>query len=161
MRYKYYVLFHSQLFVTFVQWAICSIIVEKSPFIKVHRVTDPFVKSVFTVVEMVFASLVDGKLRLIMFLSQSVNSSLVLGLSAVVGCSSLLSHVKPLAKWMVPISASQWPSCAQQASLFMHGHGRAAFPFLLLILLSVIPANSGPPMPYFSRYKRPSILIPP
>ena len=61
---------------------------------------------------------------------------------------------------MVPISTSQWPSCAQQASLFMHGHGRAAFPFLLLILLSVIPANSGPPMPDFSRYKRPSILIP-
>ena len=47
---------------------------------------------------MVFASLVFGKLRLIMFLSQSVNSSLVLGLIAVVGCSSLLSRVKPLAK---------------------------------------------------------------
>ena len=59
---------------------------------------------------------------------------------------------------MVPISAGQWPNCTQHASLFMHGHGRAAFPFLLLILLSVIP-NSGPPMPYFWRYKRPSILI--
>ena len=47
---------------------------------------------------MVFASLVVEKLKLIMFLSQSVNSSLVLGLSAVVGCSSLLSRVKPLAK---------------------------------------------------------------
>ena len=45
---------------------------------------------------MVFASLVVEKLRLIC--SQSVNSSLVLGLSAVVGCSSLLSRVKPLAK---------------------------------------------------------------
>ena len=58
----------------------CCAGVEKSPFIKVHRVTDPFVKSVFTVVEMVFASLVVGKLRLIMFLSQSVTSSVVLGL---------------------------------------------------------------------------------
>ena len=47
---------------------------------------------------MVFASLVVGKLRLIMFLSQPVTSCLVLGLSAVVGCSSLLSRVKPLAK---------------------------------------------------------------
>ena len=47
---------------------------------------------------MVFASLVVEKLRLITFLSQSVNSLLVLGLSAVVGCSSLLSRVKPLTK---------------------------------------------------------------
>ena len=57
---------------------------------------------------MVFESLVVGKLRLIMFLSQSVTSSLGLGLSAVVGCSSLLSHVKPLAKSSVPISAGQF-----------------------------------------------------
>ena len=57
---------------------------------------------------MVFASLVVGELRLIMFLSQSVNSSLVLGLSVFVGCSSLLSRVKPLAKGSaVPISAGQ------------------------------------------------------
>ena len=55
---------------------------------------------------MVSASLVVEKLRLIMFLSQSVTSSLVLGLSAVVGCSSLISHVKPLAKGSVPIGAS-------------------------------------------------------
>ena len=47
---------------------------------------------------MVFASLVVEKLRLIMFLSQSVTSSLVPCLSVVEGCSSLLSHVKPLAK---------------------------------------------------------------
>ena len=47
---------------------------------------------------MVFASLVVEKLRLMIFLFQSVNSSLVLGLSTVVGCSSLLSRVKPLAK---------------------------------------------------------------
>ena len=95
---------------------------------------------------MVSASLVVEKLRLIMFLSQSVNSSLVLGLSAVV--------VSPFpceatGQRMVPISAGQWPSCGQQAPLVMHGHGRAAFRFLLPILLSVIPANSGPPMPYF------------
>ena len=44
---------------------------------------------------------------------------------------------------MVPVGAGQWPSCTQQACLFMHGHGRAAFPFLLLILLSVIPAIPG------------------
>ena len=47
---------------------------------------------------MVFVSLAVEKLRLIMFLSQPVNSWLVLGLSAVVGCCSLLSRVKPLAK---------------------------------------------------------------
>ena len=80
---------------------------------------------------MVFASLVVGKLRLIMFLSQSVTSSLVLGLSVVVGCSSLLSCVKDRFQ-LAPVS---WPSCRQQASLFMHGHGRAAFPILLQILL--------------------------
>ena len=56
---------------------------------------------------MVSASLVVGKLRLIMFLFQSVTSSLVLGLSEGVGCSSLLSRVKPLAKGSVPISAGQ------------------------------------------------------
>ena len=84
---------------------------------------------------MVFAILVVGKLRLIMFLSQSVNSSLVLGLSAVVGCSSLLSHVKPLGKGWFQLAPVSWPSCRQQASLFMHGHGRAAFPILLQILI--------------------------
>ena len=43
--------------------------------------------------------------------------------------------VKPLTKvWcqLVPVS---WPSCRQQASLFIHWHGRAAFPLLLQILL--------------------------
>ena len=84
---------------------------------------------------MVFASLVVGKLRLIMFLSQSVTSSLVLGLSAVVGYSSLLSCVKPLAKGWFQLAPVSWLSCRQQASLFMHGHGRAAFPILLRILL--------------------------
>ena len=57
---------------------------------------------------MVFASLAVEKLILIMFLSQAVSSSLVLGLSAVVGYSSLLSCVKPLAKGSVPISAGQF-----------------------------------------------------
>ena len=86
---------------------------------------------------MVSASLVVEKLRLIMFLSQSVTSLLVLalGLSGVVGCSSLLSHVKPLAKGWFQLALVSWPSCRQQASLFMHRHGRAAFPFLLQILL--------------------------
>ena len=115
--------------------------VEKSPFIKVLRVTDPlffflFLKSKFnfsrTVCEMVFVSFEVEKMR--MFFS-SVSSSLVLCLSAVAGCSSLLSRVKPLAKGWFQLASVSWPSCRQQASLFMHGHGRAAFPFLLLILL--------------------------
>jgi len=92
--------------------------VEKNPSIKVHRVADPpffFSKSKFNF--------------------SSVSSSLVLCLSAVAGCSSLLSRVKPLAKGWFQLSPVSWPSCRQQASLFMHGHGRAAFPFLLRILL--------------------------
>ena len=69
---------------------------------------------------MVIASLVVEKLRLVMcffycffyfiflFLSQSVTSSLVLGLSAVVGCSSLLYRVSEATdQRMVPISAGQ------------------------------------------------------
>ena len=79
-------------------------------------------------------SVVVEKLRL-MFLSRSVTSSLVLGLSAVVGCSSLLSRVKPLAKRWFQLAPVSWPSCRQEASLFMHRHGKAAFPFLLQILL--------------------------
>ena len=55
----------------------------------------------------------------------SVNGSLVLGLSAVVGCSSLLSRVRDQFQ-LAPVS---WLSCRQQASLFIHGHGRAAFLF--------------------------------
>ena len=83
---------------------------EKSPSIKVHRVTNPplFIYTFNfsqTVGEMVFVSFEIEKMR--MFFS-SVNSSLGLGLSAVVGCSSLLSHVKPLAKGSVPISAGQF-----------------------------------------------------
>ena len=65
----------------------------------------------------------------------SVSSSLVLCLSAVAGCSSLLSRVKPLAKGWFQLASVSWPSCRQQASLFTYGHGRAAFPFLLRILL--------------------------
>ena len=70
---------------------------EKSSSIKVHRVTDPLKKikkSTFnfsqTVGEMVFVSFEVEKMSVF----SSVNSSLVLGLSAVVGCSSLLSRVK-------------------------------------------------------------------
>ena len=84
----------------------------------------------------------------------SVNSSLVLGLSAVVGCTSLLSRVKPLTKVWFQLAPVSWPSCRQQASLFMHGHGRTAFS---VTDSSFIP-DSGPPMPYFPRYKRPSIV---
>ena len=68
--------------------------------------------------------------KMIIFFS-SVNSSLVLGLSAVVECSSFLSRVKDRFQ-LAPVS---WPSCRQQASLFMQGHGRPAFPILLQILL--------------------------
>ena len=70
---------------------------EKSPFIKVHRVTNAlFLKSMInfsqTVGEMVFVSFEVEKTRI--FFS-SVSSSLVLGLHAVVGCSTgLLSRVK-------------------------------------------------------------------
>ena len=93
--------------------------VEKIPSIKVHRVTDPLFK----------------KYKFWSWKDELVNSSLVLYLSAVVGCSSLLSRVKPLAKGWFQLAPVSWPSCRQQASLFMHGHGTAAFPFLLQILL--------------------------
>ena len=81
---------------------------------------------------MVFVSFEVEKMR--MFLVQSIVRwcrVLVRSRGAVVS----FPHVKPLAKgWfqLVPVS---WPSCRQQASLFMHGHGRAAVPFLLQILL--------------------------
>ena len=92
--------------------------VEKTPSIKVHRAANhPFFSS---------------KSK---FNFSSVSSSLVLCLSAVVGCSSLLSRVKPLAKGWFQLASVSWPSCRQQASLFMHGYGRAAFPFLLQIIL--------------------------
>ena len=61
---------------------------------------------------MVSASIAVEKLRL-MFLPRMVTSSLVLGLSAVVECSSLLSREKPLAEAeatsqrLVPINAGQ------------------------------------------------------
>ena len=93
-----------------------------------------FFKSKFnfsqTVCEMVFVSF---EVEENVF--SSVSSSLVPCLSAVTGCISLLSRVKPLAKGWFQLAPVSWPSCRQQASLFMHGHGRAAFPFLLQILL--------------------------
>ena len=113
---------------------VMHVCVEKSP-IKTHRVTDRPFKNLFkfnfsqTVGEMVFVSFEVENVF------SSVNSSLVLGLSVVMGCSSLLSCVKPLAKVWFRLALVSWPSCRQQASLFMHRHGRAAFPFLLQILL--------------------------
>ena len=74
-------------------------IVEKNPSIKVHWVADPpffFSKSKFNF--------------------SSVSSSLVLCPSAVVGCSSLLSRVKPLAKGWFQLASVSWPSCRQEAS---------------------------------------------
>ena len=109
---------------------------ETSSSIKVHRVTDPLKKKKSTfsfsqTVEMVFVSFEVEKMSVF----SSVNSSLVLGLSAVVGCSSLLSHVTSLAKGWFQLAPVSWPRGRQQASRFMHGHERAAFPFLLQILL--------------------------
>ena len=78
-----------------------------------------------TVGEMVFVSFEAEKMR--MFLVQSI----VRWCWAVMGCCSLLSRVKDRFQ-LVPVS---WPSCRQQASLFTHGHGIAAFPILLQILL--------------------------
>ena len=142
---------------------------EKSPAIKVHRVTDlslslslslSLEKSTFkfsqTVGEMVFVSFEVEKMR--MFLVQSiVRWCWVLVRS--LGCSSLLPRVKPLTKVWFQLALVSWPSCRQQArSLFMHGHGRAAFPLLLQFFFFI--ADSGPLMPYFSKYQRPSLLIP-
>ena len=104
---------------------------EKSSSIKVHRVTDPLKKkkSTFsfsqTVGEMVFVSFEVEKMSVF----SSVNSSLVLGLSAVVGCSSLLSHVKSLAKGWFQLAPVSWPSCRQQASLFMARAWKSCLPF--------------------------------
>ena len=86
---------------------------------------------------------------------------LVLGPSAVVGCSSLYSRVKPvpLTKVWFQLALACGRAVHSKPPLFVHVHWRDAVSFLLLILLQVIP-NSGPPVPYFGHYKRPSILIP-
>ena len=81
---------------------------------------------------MVFVSFEVEKMKNVF---SSVNSSLVLGLSEVVGRSILLSLVKLLTKIWFQLAPVSWPSCRQQASLFMHRHGRAAFRLLLQILL--------------------------
>ena len=54
------------------------------------------------------------------------------------------------------LAAVSSPSCRQQASLYTQGHGRAAFPILLQILLLFQILGHGCRI----RYKRPSILIP-
>ena len=115
---------------------------EKSPSVKVHRVTDPFLFFIFlflskfnfsqTVGEMVFVSFEVEKMR--MFLVHSVVRWECL--SAVVGYSSLLSRVKPLAKGWFQLAPVSWPSCRQQASLFMHGHGRDTFTFLMMMMMN-------------------------
>ena len=79
----------------------------------------------------------------------------MLGLSAVVGSSSLLSRVKDRFQ-LAPVS---WPSCRQQVSLPVHApEWKSCLPYCVTNS-SFIP-NSTPLMPYFSRYNRPSILIP-
>ena len=87
---------------------------------------------------------------------------LVLGPSAVVGCSSLCSRVKPvpLTKVWFQLALACGRAVRSKPPLFVHVHWRDAVSFPLLILLQVIP-NSGQPVPYFGHYKRPSIsLIP-
>ena len=81
---------------------------------------------------MVFVSFEVEKMR--MFLVQSVVRwcwVLVRSWGAVVSFP-MWSHWPKDRFQLAPVS---WPSCRQQASLFMHGHGRAAFPILLQILL--------------------------
>ena len=67
---------------------------------------------------MVFVSFEVEKMKNVF---SSVNSSLVLGLSEVVGRSILLSLVKLLTKIWFQLAPVSWPSCRQQASLFMTG----------------------------------------
>ena len=79
----------------------------------------------------------------------------MLSFSAVVGCSSLLSRVKDRFQ-LAPVS---WPSCRQQLNLPVHApEWKSCLPYCVTNS-SFIP-NSTPLMPYFSRYNRPSILIP-
>ena len=108
-----------------------------------------------TVGEMDFVSFEVQKMR--MFLVQSI-VRLDLGLSAVVGCSSFISRVKPLTKVWFQLVLVSWLSCRQQASLFMALAWKNCLPFS--VTNSSFILNSGPPMLYFSRYKRPSLLIP-
>ena len=82
---------------------------------------------------MVFVSFEVEKMR--MFLVQSVVRWYCVLVRSWGAARSLLSRVKPLAKRWFQLAPVSWPSCRQQASLYMHGHGRAAFPFLLQILL--------------------------
>ena len=89
----------------------------------------------------------------------SDSSLLVLCLSAVAGCSSLLSRMKPLAKGWFQLAPVSWPSCRQQASPAVHARAWKSCLPLSVTNSSFIP-NSGPPVPYFSKYKRPSLLIP-
>ena len=108
-----------------------------------------------TVRKIAFVSFEVEKMR--MFLVQSTvrwHWVLVRSWGAVVS----FSRVKPLTKAWFQLAPVSWLSCRQQASLFMARAWKSCLPFSVTNS-SFIP-NSGPPMPYFSRYKRPSILIP-
>ena len=87
-----------------------------------------FFKSKFnfsqTVGEMVFVSFEVEKMR--MFLVQSIVRWYWVLVRSWGAARSLLSRVKPLAKRWFQLAPVSWPSCRQQASLFMRGHGRAA-----------------------------------
>ena len=118
---------------------------EKSPPIKVHRVTDPLLSFFFflggggggstfnfsqTVGEMVFVSFEVEKMR--MFLVQSiVRWCWVL----VRSWGAIVSFVKPLTKVWFQLAPVSCRAVDNKPPCFMHGHGRAAFHLLLQILL--------------------------
>ena len=87
-----------------------------------------------TVGEMVFVSSEVEKMR--MFLVQSMVHwcwVLVRSWGAVVSFPVWRNWLKDRFQ-LAPVN---WPSCIQQASLFMHGHGRAAFPIVLQIIFLI------------------------
>jgi len=104
-----------------------------------------------TVGEMVFCKFWSWKDENIF---SSVSSSLVLERSS---CGRGVQQSPfPCEGWFQLVAVS-WPSCRQHwASLYMQGHGRAAFPILLQILLLFQILGHRCRI----RYKRPSILIP-
>ena len=134
---------------------------EKSPSIKVHRVTDPrFLNLRSTLVrlfsgETVFVSFEVEKMR--MFLVQSIVRwywVLVRSWGAVV--SFPVWNHWPGKVWF-QLATVSWLSCRQQASLFMARAWKSCLPFSVTNY-SFTP-SSGPPTPYFLRYKRPSISV--
>ena len=102
---------------------------------------------------MVFVSFEVEKMR--MFLVQSVVRWCWVLVRSWGAVYSLLSRVKDRFQ-LAPVS---WPSCRQQLNLPVHApEWKSCLPYCVTNS-SFIP-NSTPLMPYFSRYNRPSNLIP-